>query len=129
MTGYLGVDRSLTGRRWIGPAPDVTRHAEALIQQTGLPSALCQTLSRLGVVAEDVQTYLEPTLRALLPDPRSLRDMERASARILQAVRARERIAIFADYDVDGGASAALLIDWLRQLDPVRVHVHPINVI
>lgn len=117
MTGYLGVDRSLTGRRWIGPAPDVTRHAEALIQQTGLPAALCQTLSRLGVVAEDVQTYLEPTLRALLPDPRSLRDMERASARILQAVRVRERIAIFADYDVDGGASAALLIDWLRQLD------------
>ena len=117
MTGSLGVDRSLTGRRWIGPAPDVTRHAEALIQQTGLPAALCQTLSRLGVVAEDVQTYLEPTLRALLPDPRSLRDMERASARILQAVRVRERIAIFADYDVDGGASAALLIDWLRQLD------------
>ena len=117
MTGYLGVDRSLTGRRWIGPAPDVMRHAEALIQQTGLPAALCQTLSRLGVVAEDVQTYLEPTLRALLPDPRSLRDMERASARILQAVRVRERIAIFADYDVDGGASAALLIDWLRQLD------------
>ncbi|WP_439123268.1 single-stranded-DNA-specific exonuclease RecJ [Marivita sp.] len=117
MTGYLGVDRSLTGRRWIGPAPDVTRHAEALVQQTGLPPALCQTLSRLGVAAEDVQTYLEPTLRALLPDPRSLRDMERAATRILQAVRSRERIAIFADYDVDGGASAALLIDWLRQLD------------
>jgi single-stranded-DNA-specific exonuclease len=52
-----------------------------------------------------------------LPDPRTLRDMERAAGRILQAVRNRERIAIFADYDVDGGASAALLIDWLRQLD------------
>ena len=117
MTAYLGVDRSLTGRRWIGPAPDVTRHGEALVQQTGLPPALCQTLARLGVPAEDVPTYLEPTLRALLPDPRSLRDMEKAAGRVLQAVRKRERIAIFADYDVDGGASAALLIDWLRQLD------------
>lgn len=117
MTGYLGVDRSLTGRRWIGPAPEVTRLAEALMQQTGRPPALCQTLSRLGVSAQDVPTYLEPTLRALLPDPRSLRDMERAAARVLQAVQKRERIAIFADYDVDGGASAALLIDWLRQLD------------
>lgn len=117
MTGYLGVDRSLTGRRWIGPAPDITRLAEALMQQTGLPPALCQTLSRLGVPADDVPTYLEPTLRALLPDPRSLRDMEKAAGRILQAVRNRERIAVFADYDVDGGASAALLIDWLRQLD------------
>ena len=117
MTAYLGVDRSLTGRRWIGPAPEITRHAEALMQQTGLPPALCQTLSRLGVIADEVPTYLEPTLRALLPDPRSLRDMEHAAGRILQAVRNRERIAIFADYDVDGGASAALLIDWLRQLD------------
>ena len=117
MTAYLGVDRSLTGRRWIGPAPDIVRQAEALVQQTELPPALCQTLARLGVPAEDVSTYLEPTLRALLPDPRSLRDMEKAAARILQAVRTRERIAIFADYDVDGGASAALLIDWLRQLD------------
>ena len=117
MTAYLGVDRSLTGRRWIGPAPDVARHGEALVQQTGLPPALCQTLARLGVPAEDVPTYLEPTLRALLPDPRSLRDMEKAAGRVLQAVRTRERIAIFADYDVDGGASAALLIDWLRQLD------------
>ncbi|MBM2320063.1 single-stranded-DNA-specific exonuclease RecJ [Marivita cryptomonadis] len=87
------------------------------MQQTGLPPALCQTLSRLGVVADEVPTYLEPTLRALLPDPRTLRDMEHAAGRILQAVRNRERIAIFADYDVDGGASAALLIDWLRQLD------------
>ena len=57
-----------------------------------------------------------PTLRELLPDPRSLRDMEKAAARILRAVERRERIAIFADYDVDGGASAALLIDWLRQM-------------
>ncbi len=117
MTAYLGVDRSLTGRRWIGPAPDIARQAEALAQQTGLPPALCQTLSRLGVPADDVPTYLDPTLRALLPDPRSLRDMEQAAGRILQAVRHRERLAIFADYDVDGGASAALLLDWLRQLD------------
>lgn len=117
MTGYLGVDRSLTGRRWIGPAPEIARQSEALVQQTGLPAALCQTLSRLGVIADDVPTYLEPTLRALLPDPRSLRDMEKAAARLLSAVRSNERIAIFADYDVDGGASAALLLDWLRHLD------------
>ncbi|MFP7671753.1 single-stranded-DNA-specific exonuclease RecJ [Marivita sp. S0852] len=117
MTGYLGVDRSLTGRRWRGPSAETTRHAEAMVQQTGLPPALCQTLARLGVPADDVQTYLEPTLRALLPDPRSLRDMEQAAKRVLSAVSRREKIAIFADYDVDGGASAALLLDWLRHMD------------
>ncbi len=43
--------------------------------------------------------------------------MEKAAARVLRAVAAREPIAIFADYDVDGGASAALLLTWLRALD------------
>ncbi|MGR3586144.1 MAG: single-stranded-DNA-specific exonuclease RecJ, partial [Pseudooceanicola nanhaiensis] len=42
--------------------------------------------------------------------------METAAARFLRAVERRERIAIFADYDVDGGSSAALLLDWLRQM-------------
>ncbi len=113
---YLGVEASLTGRRWIGPGAEVERMAEAMRQQTDLPAALCQTLARRGVAPEAVQSFLEPQLRELLPDPRSLKDMETAAARFLQAVKQRERIAIFADYDVDGGSSAALLIDWLRKM-------------
>ncbi len=113
---YLGVESSLTGRRWIGPDAEVARQTEALVQRTGLPHALCGVLARLGVEADACAAYLEPTLRALLPDPRGLKDMETAAARVLQAVNRRERIAVFADYDVDGGASAALLIDWLRQM-------------
>jgi len=42
--------------------------------------------------------------------------MEKAASRFLQAVTARERIAIFADYDVDGGSSGALLVTWLRDM-------------
>lgn len=113
---YLGVESSLTGRRWVGPGPEETRQAETLVQRTGRSHALCAVLARLGVTAEEVDSYLAPTLRGLLPDPRSLKDMEPAAARFLQAVSRRERIAIFADYDVDGGTSAALLIDWLRQM-------------
>jgi len=116
VTGYLGVNASLTGRRWVGPSADVERQSEALSQATDLPPALCRTLARLGVSTDQVGTYLEPTLRDLLPDPRSLRDMEKAAKRLLTAVDRNERIAVFADYDVDGGASAALLIDWLRQV-------------
>ncbi|KHQ50433.1 single-stranded-DNA-specific exonuclease RecJ [Mameliella alba] len=113
---YLGVESSLTGRRWVGPGPEETRQAEALVQRTGLNHALCAVLARLGVGAEETESYLAPKLRELLPDPRSLKDMERASERFLKAVRDRERIAVFADYDVDGGSSAALLLDWLRQM-------------
>ncbi|MEM7599592.1 MAG: single-stranded-DNA-specific exonuclease RecJ [Pseudomonadota bacterium] len=113
---FLHVETSLTGRRWVGPGAEVDRQAEALAQSTTLPRPLCQTLARLGVPAEEVTGYLDPKLRDLLPDPRSLKDMEPAATRFLQEVKRNGRIAIFADYDVDGGSSAALLIDWLRQM-------------
>jgi single-stranded-DNA-specific exonuclease len=115
-SAFLGVESSLTRRRWVGPGVEADRLAEAMAQATTLPRPLCQTLARLGVPEDSAEAYLAPTLRDLLPDPRSLRDMEKAAARFLRAVRASERIAIFADYDVDGGTSAALLIDWLRQM-------------
>ena len=90
--------------------------AQAMAQQTRLPFAVCAVLARIGIPANDAAAYLDPTLRALLPDPRRLRDMEQAAMRIVAAIDRREPIAIFADYDVDGGASAALLICWLRAL-------------
>ncbi|NNE52917.1 MAG: single-stranded-DNA-specific exonuclease RecJ [Sulfitobacter sp.] len=113
---FLGVETSLTGRRWVGPGVEMTRAAELLGQRTALPPAVCQVLAARGVPPEEAEGFLVPSLRDLLPDPRSLRDMERAATRFLAAVERRERIAVFADYDVDGGSSAALLLVWLRQL-------------
>lgn len=113
---FLNVETSLTGRRWIGPSDENERLAEAMAQTTRLPLALCATLVSRGVSPQDAASYLAPQLRDLLPDPLRLKDMQRAAARFLQALKARQRIAIFADYDVDGGSSAALLIVWLRSM-------------
>ena len=113
---FLNVDLSLMGRRWIGPAPEALRLAEAMAQQTRLPMAICQTLVARGVAPEGAAAYLAPQLRDLLPDPMVLRDMGPAAERFLTAVQGGQRIAIFADYDVDGGASAALLIVWLAAM-------------
>lgn len=113
---FLGVEQSLTGRRWIGPSLETERAAEAITQETGLPGALAQVLARRGVSAAEFTAFLTPQLRDLLPDPRSLKDMEAAAGRFRLAVQKRQKIAVFADYDVDGGASAALLIDWLAQM-------------
>ena len=115
MNAFLGVDESLTGRLWIGPRDEVVRLAEALEQSTGLAPALCHVLAKRGVTPEDASAFLAPKLRDLLPDPMGLRDMAPAADRLIKALAAREKIAIFADYDVDGGASAALLLDWFRQ--------------
>ena len=116
---FLDVTESLTGRSWVGPTPELSRAAEGLAQQTSLPRPVCQILARTGVPANEADAFLAPTLRDLMPDPRSLKDMERAAARLLDAVGTRQRIAIFADYDVDGGSSAALLLSWLRDLGQV----------
>ena len=113
---FLGVEASLTGRRWIGPTGEEDRLSEAMAQITRLPLPLCRTLVRRGVVPEDAERFLAPQLRDLLPDPLTLRDMGIAADRLLQAVQSRQRIAVFGDYDVDGGASSALLILWLRAL-------------
>ena len=113
---FLNVATSATGRRWIGPSIEEDRLAEAMAQITKLPAPLCRTLVKRGVTAEDASTFLAPTLRDLLPDPHDLRDMEKAAQRFLVAVKTKQRIAIFADYDVDGGTSAALLICWLRDM-------------
>jgi single-stranded-DNA-specific exonuclease len=90
--------------------------AEAMEQQTGLPPALCRILVARAVAPEDIDLFLAPALRDLLPDPMTLLDMELAAERLIAAVDRGEKVAIFADYDVDGGSSAALLLDWLRQL-------------
>lgn len=113
---FLGVEQSLTGRAWVGPSIEVDRATDAIAQGTDLPRALCQVLARRGVPVGEAKAFLEPSLRDLLPDPRSLRDMSLAAERFLLAMRKRQRIAIFADYDVDGGSSAALLIVWLRDM-------------
>ena len=115
MTDFLGVSASATGRRWVGLSENDDRAAQAIAKQTGLPATLSRTLARLGVDASDASAYLSPSLRDLMPDPSIFRDMDVAADRITQAITKRETIAVFADYDVDGGSSAALLIDFFRQ--------------
>ncbi|MBV0890803.1 single-stranded-DNA-specific exonuclease RecJ [Paracoccus sp. Z118] len=113
---FLDVARSLTGRRWIGPPAELERRAEGLAQLSALPLPIARVLAERGIEPDAAPAHLEPRLRDLLPDPLRLRDMAVAADRIAHAATQGQRIAIFADYDVDGGASAALLLGWLRDL-------------
>ncbi len=113
---FLNIEHSLTGRRWIGPGADQQRLAQAMAQATDLPAAVCQILAQRGVAPQDAKAYLAPSLRDLMPDPMVLKDMGAAAARFLTAITNQQRIAIFGDYDVDGAASAALLLTYLRAM-------------
>ena len=111
---YLGIEKSILAKQWIGPSSEQERNQEKLFQETGLPLALCAVLSRLNIDTNSAAKYLKPKLRELMPEPSKLRDMTKAAERILHSAKTGEKVAIFADYDVDGGCSAALLIDWFR---------------
>ncbi|HEY3694121.1 single-stranded-DNA-specific exonuclease RecJ [Phenylobacterium sp.] len=114
-TGYLGVARSLTGRRWRERAADpetARRHQLDL----GLSEPLAGALASRGVEAGEGEVYLNPTLKALFPDPSSFADMDRAAQVLLDALERRRPMVVFADYDVDGASSAALLVRWFRAM-------------
>ncbi|MFO1127836.1 MAG: single-stranded-DNA-specific exonuclease RecJ [Rhodospirillales bacterium] len=111
----LGIERSLTGRRWLSAAADEARIGR-LHALHALPEPLCRVLAERGLSDADIPHYLAPTLRALLPDPSSLVDMDRAAERLGSAIVDGERITVFADYDVDGATSAALLRRFLAAI-------------
>jgi len=93
---YLGVglsDRTPLDR----PTAKKTVWPGRMAQGHGFAPALCRTLSKRGNHRRRRCAFLAPTLRDLLPRPRSLRDMEKAATRFFSAVKARERIAVFAD--------------------------------
>ena len=112
---FLGVEQSLTGRRWAARLGD-ERAALAIAQRHGLPDAVARLLAARDVDLEGVPDFLDPTLRKFLPDPLHLKDMDAAVARLVRAVRAGERIVVFGDYDVDGATSSALLLRFFRSV-------------
>ncbi len=119
---FLGVNRSLTGRVW--RAADVDeRLAQAISQRLALPEVIGRILAGRGVEVDGVDSYLNPTLRELLPDPFHFRGMAEAAERIARAVRDDELIGLFGDYDVDGATGTALLYRFVRSVGG-RVATH-----
>ena len=94
------------------------------MQQHGLPDALSRVLAGRGVGCDDCLAFLDPTIRALMPDPLALADMDSAAARLAHAAERGETVAIFGDYDVDGACSSALLAQFLNACGaPNMIHI------
>ncbi len=111
----LGVGRSLSGRRWVWRTGE-DRVGLGIAQRMGVPEIVGRLLAARGVGIEAACDFLDPTLRALLPDPSVLIDMDVAADRLARAVQHGETVGVFGDYDVDGACSAALMVTLLRQL-------------
>lgn len=113
-TAFLGVVRSAKGYRWRETLEAArANEAIAISQQHGLPELLGRVLAARGVARDEVTVFLDPTIRALMPDPSTLTDMDKAARRLADAVVRKEPVAIFGDYDVDGACSSALVARFL----------------
>lgn len=122
---FLGVRLSLTNKLWRDrlDARGAAR-ALAIVQRYQLPEMLARVLAGRDVGIEEVNDFLDPTIRKMMPDPFTVTQMEAAAQRIADAAVKGEKVAIFGDYDVDGATSAALLAWHLRHcgLDPL-IHI------
>ena len=112
---FLNVERSLNGKLWRTRLTD-ERTALAISQKIGVPDALGRVLAARDVSLDDAEAFLDPKLRDLLPDPSHLLDMSASVDRIVAAINAGEKIGVFADYDVDGACSGALLTRFFSAL-------------
>ncbi|HMF22449.1 MAG TPA: single-stranded-DNA-specific exonuclease RecJ [Pseudolabrys sp.] len=122
---FLGVEQSLTGRAWRDRLDERgSARALTIAQRYGLDELLARILAGRNVDVDEIESFLDPTIKRLMPDPHTLTDMAAASARIADAIKSGESIAIFGDYDVDGATASALLCRYLRHcgLDPI-VHI------
>jgi single-stranded-DNA-specific exonuclease len=112
---FLGVERSVCGRVWRDRLDErAAARALSMTQRHGVSELMARVLAGRDVGIDDVEEFLDPTIRRLLPDPDTLTDMAAAASRIADAVENAEQIAIFGDYDVDGATSAAVLAKFLR---------------
>ena len=84
---FLNVETSLTGRRWVERLTfEGAATALAIAQRYQVPDIVARVLAGRGVAADDAPAFLTPTLKALMPDPSVLTDMDKAAARIADAV-------------------------------------------
>lgn len=118
---FLNVERSASGKRWELRGSN-EREALAICQRFAIPDSVGRILASRGIGIDETDVFLNPSLKAQLPDPFHLLDMDAGVSRLIAAIQAGERIAVFGDYDVDGATSSALLLRFFEALG------HPINV-
>lgn len=104
---------SASGRRWKLIEAD-PRRVRTLLPVTGGIDLLARLMAARGIDPADAAGFLAPTLREYFPDPSSFADMDKAAGLVLDAILDGRKVVVFADYDVDGGTSSAILARYFR---------------
>lgn len=106
---------SVLGNIWQPQALDASA-VEMMYKYHKYLPVMCEILVARGIVPEEAESFVAPTLRHFLRDPMQLKDMDKAADRIVNAILNNENVTVFGDYDVDGATSSALLIRFFKLL-------------
>lgn len=102
--------------KWIKPTPVDATLVDSVAKKFKISSTITEILIRRGyATGEKIHDFLHPVVKNL-HDPFLMRDMEKAVERVTRAVKNKEKILIYGDYDVDGVTGASLLIRLLKQI-------------
>ncbi len=106
---------SISGKHWILKkySQDDLRFIK---ENFSLDEITSKLLSIRKIKREDINSFLNPSIKNFLPNPNVLLDMEKSTLRTINAINEKEKIGIFGDYDVDGATSTALLGNYFSQL-------------
>lgn len=116
------MQKGVTNKFWDIQEPD-PRQVMTLMQRYGLDDLIARILANKHMLLDEVEYFLDPKLKTSMPDPYVLVDMEKAVTRTIHAILNSEVITIYADYDVDGATSSALLRRYLRDIG-VQSHLY-----
>ena len=106
---------SVTGKKWV--LKNFKKiDFDYLINNHSLDATVAKLLAIKQIKKEDIENYLNPAIKNLLPNPSILKGMDKASSRTVKAIINKEKIGIFGDYDVDGASSTALLGTYFSHL-------------
>ena len=107
---------SISGKNWIlkeyNP-DDIVFFKENF----SLDEITSKLLSIRKIKKEEINSFLNPSIKSFLPNPNDLIDMVKTTSRSVKIIREKEKIGIFGDYDVDGATSTALLGNYFSELN------------
>ena len=107
---------SVTGKNWI-----LKKYNQEdiiyLKENFSLDEITAKLIVLRNIKKEDINSFLNPSIKNFLPNPSILLDMDKSTLRTLKAIKDNEKVGIFGDYDVDGATSTALLGRYFNELN------------
>ena len=107
---------SVSGKNWI-PKEFNSEDINYFKTNFFLDEIVAKLLSIRKIKKEEIDFFLNPSIKKILPNPFILKDMDKATERTISGILKKEKVGIFGDYDVDGATSTAILGQYFKSLN------------